>query len=74
MSNQNYIIEMLDLKDSNIYFKENFYYKEIIKGIIHKVFEGYLSYIPDFCPKCGAIFDKNLKSMVSLLLILLFQM
>ena len=48
---------MLDLKDSNVYFKENFYYKETIKGIIHKVFEGYLSYIPDFCPKCGVIFD-----------------
>lgn len=57
MSNQNYIIEMLDLKDSNVYFKENFYYKEKIKGIIHKVFEGYLSYIPDFCPKCGVVFD-----------------
>ena len=57
MSNQNYIIEMLNLKDSNIYFKENFYYKEKIKGIIHKVFEGYLSYIPNFCPKCGVVFD-----------------
>ena len=57
MSNQNYIIEMLDLKDSNVYFKENFYYKETIKGIIHKVFEGYLSYVPDFCPKCGVFFD-----------------
>ena len=56
MSNQNYIIEMLDLKDSNVYFKENFYYKETIKGIIHKVFEGYLSYVPDFCPKCGVFF------------------
>ena len=57
MSNQNYIIEMLDLKYSNVYFKENFYYKEKIKGIIHKVFEGYLSYIPDSCPKCGVVFD-----------------
>ena len=57
MSNQNYIIEMLDLKDSNVYFKENFYYKKTIKGIIHKVFEGYLSYVPDFCPKCGVLFD-----------------
>lgn len=59
MSNQNYIIEMLDLKDSNIFFKENFYYKEKIKGIIHKVFEGYLSYIPDFCTKCGVVFDEK---------------
>ena len=31
MSNQNYIIEMLELKDNNIAFEENFYYKEKIK-------------------------------------------
>ena len=59
MSNLNYIIEMLELKDSNIFFKENFYYKEKINNIIHKIFEGYLSYTPDFCPKCGVVFDKN---------------
>ena len=57
MSNQNYITEMLELKDSNIYFKENFYHKELIKETVHKVFEGYLTYIPDFCPKCGVVFD-----------------
>lgn len=44
MSNQNYIMEMLELKDNNVTFKENFYYKEKIKGIIYKIFEGYLSY------------------------------
>ena len=59
MSNQNYIIEMLELKDSNIFFKENFYFNEIIKGITHKIFEGYLSYEPCFCPKCGVIFDEK---------------
>ena len=59
MSNQNYITEMLELKDSNIFFKENCYYKEKIKGVIHKIFEGYLSYTPDFCPKCGVVFDGN---------------
>lgn len=50
---------MLELKDSNIFFKENFYYKEKINNIIHKIFEGYLSYTPDFCPKCGVVFDKS---------------
>ena len=59
MSNQNYIIEMLELKDSNIFFKENCYYKEKIKGVIHKIFEGYLSYNPTHCYKCGVIFDDN---------------
>ena len=59
MSNQNYIIEMLELKDSNIFFKENFYFNEIIKGVTHKIFEGYLSYEPCFCPKCGVVFDEK---------------
>ena len=48
---------MLELKDSNVYFIENFYYKEKIKDITYKIFEGYLSYKPSFCPKCGVVFD-----------------
>ena len=59
MSNQNYITEMLELKDNNIIFKDNCYYKEKIKGIDHKIFEGYLSYKPDCCYKCGVVFDDN---------------
>lgn len=50
---------MLELKDNNIKFFDNCYYKEIIKGITHKIFEGYLSYQPDYCPKCGVVFDDN---------------
>ena len=57
MSNQNYIIEMLELKDNNINFYKNCYYKEKIKGVTHKVFEGYLSYEPEYCDKCGILFD-----------------
>ena len=59
MSNQNYIIEMLELKDNNINFYENCYYKQEIKGITHKVFEGYLSYQPEYCDKCGILFDEH---------------
>ena len=59
MSNQNYITEMLELKDKNIIFKENCYYKEKIKGVIHKVFDGYLTYQPLYCDKCGVVFDEN---------------
>ena len=57
MSNQNYITEILELKDNNVIFKENCYYKKKIKGIIYKIFEGYLSYKPGFCSKCGVVFD-----------------
>ena len=57
MSHLNYITDLLELKDNNIKFLDNCYFKENIKGIIYKVFEGYLSYKPDYCPKCGVVFD-----------------
>lgn len=59
MSELNYIIEMLELKNNNIKFYENCYKKEKIKGIYHKVFEAYLSYKPTCCIKCGVTFDEN---------------
>jgi len=59
MSNQNYIINILNLKDNNLIFKENFYYETKIKGITHKIFEAYLSYTPHSCPKCGVLFDNK---------------
>lgn len=59
MSNTNYITEMLELKDNNIKFYENCYHKEKIKGITHKIYEGILSYKPDYCPRCGVLFDEN---------------
>ncbi len=59
MSNQNYIMEILELKDNNIHFFKNCYFKEKIKNITHKIFEGYLSYQPSCCENCGAEFDDN---------------
>ena len=59
MSKENYMTNILELKDKNITFYDNFYHKEKIKGFIHKVFEGYLSYKPEYCPKCGVVFDDN---------------
>ena len=59
MSDLNYITELLELKDNNIKFYENCYHKEKIKGVFHKVFEGILSYKPDYCPKCGVLIDDN---------------
>lgn len=59
MSELNYIIEMLELKDNNIKFYENCYHKEKFKGIFHKVFEGTLTYQPICCEKCGVLFDNK---------------
>ena len=61
MSELNYITEILELKDNNIKFFENCYYKENIKGIIHKIFEGTLSYQPICCEKCGVVFDSKIE-------------
>jgi transposase len=59
MSNQNYITEMLELKDNNITFYNNYYHKEKINNITHKVFEGFLTYKPTHCYKCGTKFDSK---------------
>ena len=59
MSNQNYIINILNLKENNLIFKENFYSECKIKDITHKIFEAYLSYTPTCCPKCGVLFDNK---------------
>lgn len=50
---------MLELKDNNINFYDNCYFKENINGITHKIFEGYLSYQPTHCYKCGVKFDSK---------------
>ena len=65
MSNNNYITQILNLKDKNIFFKENFYKEEKIKSVTHKIFEGYLSYNPICCPRCGVIFDDNFEITLS---------
>ena len=57
MSYQNYITNILNLKEKNLIFKENFYYEDKIKGVTHKIFEAFLSYKPTHCPKCGVVFD-----------------
>lgn len=44
---------------SNIAFYDNCYYKLKINNVTHKVFEGYLSYKPTHCYKCGVAFDYN---------------
>ena len=57
MSCQNYITNILNLKEENLIFKENFYHEDKIKGVTHKIFEAFLSYKPTHCPKCGVLFD-----------------
>ena len=59
MSQDNYIRNLLNIKDKNIEFYENWCEEEIINNKICKIINAYLSYIPDHCEKCGCIFQSN---------------
>ena len=55
MSTNNYILNLLNIKDKNIYINENFTEERRIGNKNYKIIEGFLTYIPEFCPCCGAI-------------------
>lgn len=52
MSHNDYILNLLNIKDQNIFILPNIKEK-IINNKKYKVIEGFLSYIPDYCPCCG---------------------
>ena len=54
MSTNNYILNLLNIKDENInIFTER--KEKIIKGNHYKIIEGILTYTPLYCPCCGII-------------------
>ena len=59
MSQENYILDLLNIKDKNIKLTQNFYKKEKIEGIDYKIVEAILSYEQVFCPRCGCIFNNK---------------
>lgn len=54
MSNNDYILNLLNIKDPNIFILNNIEEK-IIKKKNYKIIEGILTYNPDICPCCGVI-------------------
>ena len=54
MSNNDYILNLLNIKDPNIYILNNIQEK-IIKNKKYKLIEGILTYNPSHCPCCGTI-------------------
>lgn len=54
MSVNNYILDLLNIKDENIFIKQEIKNK-VIKGRNYKVIEGFLSYTPEYCPCCGVV-------------------
>lgn len=60
MTHDNYIRNLLNIKDENIHFYENgVNFVELKKGIKTQVIKAYLTYSPEFCPKCGCINENN---------------
>jgi transposase len=54
------IRNLLNIKDKNIIFDENFCSEETIKGIKAKVFHGILTFQPKACYQCGHVFDEQI--------------
>ena len=57
MTHTDYTKNILNIKDNNVYFYENCLKSQIIKGSETKIFHGYLTYTPQYCPKCGCVND-----------------
>ena len=55
MTYTDYTKNILNIKDDNVYFYENCLKTKIINGSETKIFHGYLTYIPQYCPKCGCV-------------------
>ena len=60
MSHTNCISTLLDLKDKNITFSENWIEELPINGVRSKVILGTLSFQPTHCYHCGHSFDSNI--------------
>ena len=59
MSQDYYIRKLINLKDENINFYENWCENGFRKNKKCKILNAYLSYIPHHCTKCGVIFESN---------------
>lgn len=55
MTHTDYIKIILNIKDNNINFYENCLEIRNINNYQTKIFHGYLTYTPKYCPKCGCI-------------------
>jgi transposase len=54
----NYILNLLNIEDKNIFILPNIEEKNI-KNKKYKVIEGFLTYIPDYCPCCGCVNESH---------------
>ena len=58
MSMNNYILNLLNIEDKNIFILPNIE-ERAIKNKKYKIIEGFLTYIPEYCPCCGCINESH---------------
>lgn len=58
MSMNNYILNLLNIEDKNIFILPNIE-ERIIKNKKYKIIERFLTYNPDHCPCCGCINESH---------------
>jgi transposase len=59
MSNNDYILKLLNIEDKNIYIDQNNIENTEIKGKNYLIIRGILTYTPSFCPCCGVVPQNN---------------
>ena len=55
MTHTDYTKKILNIEDENIYSYDDCLEIKEIKGIKTKIFHGYLTYTPEYCPRCGCV-------------------
>lgn len=58
MSMNNYILNLLNIEDKNIFISPKIE-ERLIKNKKYKIIEGFLTYIPDYCPCCGCVNESS---------------
>ena len=59
MSTNNYILNLLNIKDTNIHILTDKITNKVIKGKVFHIIEAILTYNPEFCPCCGCINESS---------------
>lgn len=59
MSTNNYILNLLNIKDTNIHILTDKLTNKVIKGKVFHIIEAILTYNPEFCPCCGCINESS---------------
>ena len=63
MSINNYILNLLNIEDKNIFINTNNIQNKVIKGKNYKIIEAFLTYNPVYCPHCKII-NKSTKDII----------